>query len=170
MESTNIETPAQEEKKEEVKLYLDEPTGEMVSKSELKKRQKNREKEVKALAKAEEKKIKEAEKPIKAAKPTGFDEVELDPSKYTENRKNWIQQQRDQGKNPYPHKFSRTHRIDQFRSEFDAKITENVFLEDEVVSVTGRIVNIRAQGVKLIFIDIEGDSKKLQIMATATNY
>jgi len=48
------------------------------------------------------------------------------------------------GKNPYPHKFERTHRIDEFRVEFDTKITECVFLEDVTVSVTGRINTIRA--------------------------
>ena len=168
MEPTQEPNPAQqkpeavEEKKEDVKLYLDEPTGEMVSKSELKKRQKLREKELKMKAKEEEKKKKEAEKPQKekSTKPS-FAEEDIDPSKYTENRKAWIQGQRDQGKNPYPHKFSRTHRIDQFREEFTDKITENIFLEDETVSVTGRVVNIRASGAKLIFIDIEGDTKKL---------
>ena len=122
-------------------------------------------------AKEEEKKKKEAEKPQKekSTKPS-FAEEDIDPSKYTENRKAWIQGQRDQGKNPYPHKFSRTHRIDQFREEFSDKITENIFLEDETVSVTGRVVNIRASGAKLIFIDIEGDTKKLQIFANAANY
>ncbi len=142
----------------------------MVSKSELKKRQKMREKEAKAKAKEEEKKKKEAEQPKKEKKAALVVEEEVDPSKYTENRKNWVQAQRDQGKNPYPHKFSRTHRIDQFRAEFEPKLSENVFLEEELVAVTGRIVNIRAAGAKLIFIDIEGDSKKLQVMATAANY
>jgi lysyl-tRNA synthetase class 2 len=45
-----------------------------------------------------------------------------------------------------------------------------VFLEDITVSVTGRVHSIRAAGAKLIFIDMEGDSNKLQIMATAANY
>ena len=47
------------------------------------------------------------------------DDDELDPSKYTENRKKFIQDIRDAGGNPYPHKFSRSHRIDQFREDFD---------------------------------------------------
>lgn len=82
----------------------------MVSKNELKKRGKQREKEIKDKAKADEKKAKAASEPTKKAKVTV--EEELDPTKFTENRKNWIQAQRDQGKNPYPHKFERTHRID----------------------------------------------------------
>lgn len=36
--------------------------------------------------------------------------------------------------------------------------------------VTGRVMTIRAQGTKLIFIDLHGDDAKVQIMATAQNY
>jgi len=55
----------------------------------LKKRQKLREKDAKL---AEKKKVlaeKNAAKPEKVAKP-GPVEEELDPTKYTENRKNWL--------------------------------------------------------------------------------
>jgi len=31
-------------------------------------------------------------------------------------------------------------------------------------------MTIRAAGAKLLFLDIEGDSSKIQLMATATNY
>lgn len=103
----------------ESKKYLDEPTGEMVSKSELKKRQKMREKEAKAAAKAAEKAAKEAEKPQKKKVEGAAADEELDPSKYTENRRQFIQSKRDAGVNPYPHKFSRTHRVDEFRELFD---------------------------------------------------
>lgn len=53
--------------------------------SELKTRKKLREKEEKMKKKAEEKKAKEAEKPVAAKKKEA--EVELDPTQYTENRK-----------------------------------------------------------------------------------
>jgi lysyl-tRNA synthetase class II len=43
-------------------------------------------------------------------------------------------------------------------------------LEDETVKITGRVLTIRVAGGKLLFIDIEGDSAKIQLMATATNY
>jgi len=115
-----------------------------------------REKEVKAKAKEEE-------KAKKAAESSSTKVVEdLDPTKYTENRRQWIQEQRDGGKNPYPHKFSRTHRIDAFRAEYKDKVIENgKFIEEEKVSVTGRIIGIRGAGAKLIFIDLEGDSEKI---------
>lgn len=77
---------------------------------------------------------------------------------------------RDSGVNPYPHKFTRTHRIDEFRRAYDEQITEKVFIEDQTVSLTGRIIVIRGSGAKLIFIDLEGDNAKVQIMASANNY
>ena len=73
---------------------------------------------------------------------------------------------RDQNVNPYPHKFTRTHRVDEFRREFDQTITENnKFVEDMTVALTGRILAIRGAGNSLIFIDLEGDSAKVQILA-----
>ena len=73
--------------------------------------------------------------------------------------------------NPYPHKFTRTHRIDEFRVEYDQAITENnAFVEDMTVALTGRILSIRGAGNSLIFIDLEGDSAKVQIMAQADHY
>ena len=97
-----------------------------------------REKEKKAAEKAAKKKADADAKAAsgevkpKASKPGAvFDEEEKDPSKYTENRKNFVQSLRDQGVNPYPHKFTRTHRIDEFRKNYDSVLTENnVFVED----------------------------------------
>lgn len=87
--STEPATKGEEETKE-TKLYLDEVTGEQVSKTELKKRQKKRETEAKQAAK-------KAEQAAKAQAQTGdkkekvsAPEEELDPSKFTENRKNWL--------------------------------------------------------------------------------
>lgn len=91
-----------------------------------------------------------------------FEPEDIDPSKYTENRKNIVQDIRNKGGNPYPHKFSRTHRVDHFREEYDSLCKENnVFFEDKLVSLTGRIYSIRASGKNLIFIDLDGDSVKL---------
>jgi lysyl-tRNA synthetase, class II len=44
------------------------------------------------------------------------------------------------------------------------------FLEDQTVSVTGRIEAIRAQGKGLIFIDLVGDGHKLQVLGNKKNY
>lgn len=137
-----------------------------------------REKEKKAAEKAAKKKADADAKAAsgevkpKASKPGAvFDEEEKDPSKYTENRKNFVQSLRDQGVNPYPHKFTRTHRIDEFRKNYDSVLTENnVFVEDQTVALTGRIMGIRGAGASLIFIDLEGDCAKVQVMANASSY
>ncbi len=90
--------PPQEE--DGPKQILDEVTGEMVSKTELKKRKKQRENEKKKAEKAEKKAKEEEEKrKLKEQKEEqkGSDS-ELDvkepidePNKYTENRKHWLQ-------------------------------------------------------------------------------
>jgi lysyl-tRNA synthetase, class II len=78
-----------EEESKETKLYLDEVTGEQVSKTELKKRQKKRENDAKLAEKKRIQAEKDAANPKK--EKVGQVEEELDPTKYTDNRKNWIQ-------------------------------------------------------------------------------
>ena len=69
---------------------------------------------------------------------------------------------RDGGINPYPHKFSRTHRIDQFREAYEeVKLENGQFDEETMVALTGRIKSIRGAGAKLIFIDLEADDAKV---------
>lgn len=94
----------------------------------------------------------------------------MDPSKYTELRKRFIQTLREQNTNPYPHKFQREMSIKDLREKYDNdKIANSDFLT-ETVNIVGRIMQIRASGAKLIFIDLlEGDSK-VQIFATAEAY
>lgn len=83
---TDAAQTQQLEENKETKLYLDEVTGEQVSKTELKKRQKLREKDAKMAAKKQEQAEKAAANPKKEAKV----EEEVDPTKYTENRKNYL--------------------------------------------------------------------------------
>lgn len=41
---------------------------------------------------------------------------------------------------------------------------------DEIVAVTGRVKSIRGQGAKLVFIDLEAEGAKVQLMCTAQDY
>lgn len=140
----------------------------MVSKTELKKRQKARQNEEKKKKKEEEKAKKEAEKAEKAKAegkeaPVKVEEI-LDPTKYRENRQQWLQSIRDKGQNPYPHKFNRTIRIDQFCAKYESHEglqEKGAALEDVIESITGRIMKIRESGAKLIFIDLVGDESKV---------
>jgi lysyl-tRNA synthetase class 2 len=99
----------------------------MVSKSELKKREKIR-KAAKAKAEKEAKKKEMEEKKAaegKAPAKKKQNEDELDPSKYTENRKNMLEERRKNGDNPYPHKFHRTLTIPAYRAKFEKETIEN---------------------------------------------
>ena len=79
----------------------------------------------------------------------------MDPTQYTDNRRQYIQSIRDNNENPYPHKFNRTHKLNEFHAAYNAKCEEkNVFLDGEFASIAGRVMSIRAAGSKLIFIDI----------------
>ncbi|CDW73340.1 lysyl-trna synthetase [Stylonychia lemnae] len=170
MEATKNDKRQQNKKEYQTKeengktLYLDEPSGEYVSKNEIKTREKLREKEEKLKAKQDQKQI---DQPADQKKK----EVEMDPTQYTENRKQWIQSVRDKNENPYPHKFNRTHKLDEFHAAYNSKCVENnVFIEEETVAITGRVISIRNSGAKLIFIDLQGDDNKVQIFANAANY
>lgn len=139
--------------------------------SELNKRKKLRENEKK---KAEKEAKKQEEAKLKAAtagaKVKPAEEV-LDPTQYTNNRKQYIQSLREEGKNPYPHKFERSHRIDEFVKDLNPKcVTNGVFLEEEKVALTGRIMSIRAQSAKLYFFDLVGDDSKVQLIASQAQY
>jgi len=101
------------------KEYLDEETGEWVSKNELKKRQTQRKKAAAQASKPAKKEPAGAQKKEKANV-----EEEIDPSKYTDNRKAFLEHMRDEGQNPYPHKFMRDMTIPQLKEKYEAKTIE----------------------------------------------
>jgi hypothetical protein len=69
------------------KEYLDDEANEWVGKNELKKRQKDRKK----IKDAADKAAKKAAAPKTEAKKKVENDDELDPSKYTDNRKNFLE-------------------------------------------------------------------------------
>jgi lysyl-tRNA synthetase class 2 len=155
------ESQTGEAKKEQ--KYYDEQ-GNEISKSKYK-----------DLKRAEEKKKKEEEKEAKkkeAAKtqPAGKkkkDEEELDPTKYLENRKKWIIDQKQNGINPYPHKFEVSIRLPEFVKKYQGVTKKGEFIDGELVSVSGRVYSIRSQGAGLIFYDLISDDTKIQIFCSA---
>ncbi|KAF8950814.1 lysyl-tRNA synthetase, partial [Haplosporangium bisporale] len=117
-------------------LHLDEATGEMVSKSELKKRIKNREKEAKKAEKAasapapavSEKK----EKTVSAAE----EEESLNPNQYFEIRSKRVGVLRkDKETYPYPHKFNVSIGLPAFIEKYSGLKAGDV--EEEIVTVAG---------------------------------
>ncbi|KAM3066938.1 lysyl-tRNA synthetase [Clarireedia jacksonii] len=154
------------------KLLLDEPTGEMVSKSELKKRQKNRQKEEEKAKKA----AAAPPKPVTAKKSNAeADEKELNPNhanrgvflnlqQYFEIRSRNINKLRQtKNPNPYPHKFHVNYDLRNFVKDYsDLKSGEHK--KDVEIRVGGRIYNKRASGNKLVFYDIKTEGVKVQVM------
>lgn len=148
----------QEGAKEEKKYYDDQ--GNEISKSKFKQIEKEKMQKEEKEKKDALKKEKEAQNPKKEkTKP----EEELDPTKYFENRKTWIEDQTNKGINPYPHKFQVTITLPELKKQFFSITKKGQFLEDSEVAVAGRVYNIRQQGSGLVFYDILSDDTKLQI-------
>ncbi|KAJ9293923.1 hypothetical protein DTO271G3_7299 [Paecilomyces variotii] len=145
-------------------LLLDEVTGEKVSKTELKRRQKLREKEAK-------KKEKEAAAPPKAEKKISEEEAEsnLSPNQYFEIRSQKINKLRETKKpDPYPHKFQVTVDLRQYLKDYES-LAKGEQKPDVEVRIAGRIYTKRAQGNKLIFYDVRAEGVKVQVVCQAQN-
>ncbi|KIW73412.1 lysine-tRNA ligase [Phialophora macrospora] len=139
-------------------LHLDEVTGERVSKSELKKRQKQRQLE-------EKKRERAAAAPPKAAAKKEAD-VELNPNQYFEIRsRDVLRLKNSHDPNPYPHKFQVNIEIDEFKKQYaHLKPGETADVE---IRVAGRVYVKRSAGAKLVFYDVIDGSTKVQIMCQA---
>jgi lysyl-tRNA synthetase class 2 len=59
-------------------------------------------------------------------------------------------------------------RISEYIAKF-SNIAEGEHLEDEIVSVAGRVLSKRGQG-KLMFYDVHGEGLKIQIMSDVSRY
>ncbi|KAJ5225603.1 lysine--tRNA ligase KRS1 [Penicillium chermesinum] len=156
--------PVQEAEASMANLLLDEVTGEKVSKSELKRRQKLREKEAKKQEKA-------AAAPPKAEKKTSAedDEANLTPNQYFEIRSNRINKLREsKSPNPYPHKFQVTDDLREYLKKYDS-LQKGEQKPEIPVRIAGRIYTKRASGNKLIFYDIRAEGVKVQVMCQAQN-
>ncbi|ROT36603.1 lysyl-tRNA synthetase [Sodiomyces alkalinus F11] len=145
-------------------LHLDDVTGEMVSKSELKKRQKLRQKEAQKIEKA----AAAPPKPAGAKKTNAeADEKALDPRQYFENRSRAINKLRETKQpNPYPHKFHVDYDVRNFVNDF-SHLKSGEHNKDKVIQVGARIYNKRASGSKLFFYDVRTEGTKVQVMCQA---
>ncbi|KAI8614455.1 hypothetical protein BC830DRAFT_1065495 [Chytriomyces sp. MP71] len=150
---------------ENTKTHLDPVTGEQVSKSELKKRQKLRERDAKKAEKEAANPAPAATTPKDKDASAADEEENLSSAQYFEYRSRAIQKLRQtQSPNPYPHKFNPTISISAFIAKYDS-LKEGEHLEDVTVSVAGRIHNMRSSGAKIRFFDIHGEGLKIQGLA-----
>lgn len=147
-----------------------------LSKNEIKRR-------AKAARKAREAEAKKAAKALAAterAKATGgnpngggkaalaYSGENLDPTQYKENRKTMIARMKESGKNPYPHKFNVTITIPAFIQKYADSLEDGQHMTDVTVSIAGRVHSKRAASSKLVFYDLHGDGRKVQIIADAS--
>ncbi|OAA59962.1 lysyl-tRNA synthetase [Cordyceps fumosorosea ARSEF 2679] len=146
------------------KLHLDEVTGEMISKTELKKRQKAREREAAKKEKAEK-----SGAPAPAGKKTAGSseaaEKDLTPNQYFEIRSRTVNELHEQGK-AYPYKFEVTYDIRNFEKEF-SHLKNGEVDKTKPLNLAGRVYVRRAAGSKLFFYDLRSNGTRLQVLAQA---
>lgn len=146
-------------------LHLDDVTGEKVSKSELKKRIKQRQVEAKKAAK------KASGQPQPESKKKKSDLMaDLSPAQYFEARSRQVKELRNtQSPNPYPHKFHVSITNPAFLEKY-AYLERGQTLPEEKVSIAGRIHAKRESGSKLKFYVLHGDGVEVQLMSQLQDY
>lgn len=148
----------------ELRLMFDEPTGENVSKTELKKRQKLRAKEAEKLRKAAD-----APSKIQPRISNEQDETNLSAHQYFEIRSDRINKLRGtKSSYPYPHKFEVTNDLREFLTEYK-DLGKGEERTDVPIRIAGRIYTKRTSGNKLVFYDIRAEGVKIQVMCQAQN-
>lgn len=142
--------------------------------SELKRRLKA---EQKAKEKEEKDKQAAAATPANGAKPkqeaaaaAKVNEEEISPNEYFKLRSAAVAElKKSEATHPYPHKFHVSSSLEAFIERY-GQLKDGDMLEQESLSVAGRIHAIRESGGKLIFYDLRGEGVKLQVMANAKLY
>lgn len=138
-----------------------------ISKNELKRRLKAEQKEKEKLEKLKQQPAAQAKLAVKTQEKVV--EEELDANEYFEIRSKFVSQLREAGENPYPHKFHVSISISDFIDKYSS-LAEEQILTDVSVSLSGRVHAKRESGAKLIFYDLRGEGKKIQVMANARLY
>ena len=94
----------------------------------------------------------------------------MDPTQFFENRTKVLAKlKREEGLNPYPHKFSVDMQLNDFVLAYGGSIAEGEKKMEVRTSVAGRISSIRQQG-KLVFLDLTGDGAKIQLMSDPKSF
>lgn len=131
---------------------------------------------MKVAQKEKEKIEKDAQKVGKEDAPAGIkkeakiDETEISPNEYFKMRSQIVQDMKNNPQtHPYPHKFHVSSSLEGFIEKYN-HLKDGEMLENEILSVAGRIHAIRESGAKLIFYDVRGEGVKIQVMANAKLY
>ncbi|XPS74118.1 Lysine--tRNA ligase [Ascochyta lentis] len=147
-------------------LHTDPVTGEKISKSELKRRQKQREVEKKKAEKAE----KNANLPERPKKEGKKEEVELNPNQYFEIRSNRINALRaSKDPNPYPHKFHTNTRIHEFVEQHKGLTRGEELKDGPEIRIGLRVMAIRSSSSSLRFYVGKAEGVTIQVMCQLQN-
>jgi lysyl-tRNA synthetase class 2 len=99
-----------------------------------------------------------------------FDESEISPNEYFKLRSTTVNElKKSPETHPYPHKFHVSSSLEDFIAKY-SNLQDGDMLENEPLSVAGRVHAIRESGAKLIFYDVRGEGVKIQVMANAKLY
>ncbi|KAG5673883.1 hypothetical protein PVAND_003890 [Polypedilum vanderplanki] len=144
---------------------------EKLSKNELKRRmkaaQKEKEKQEKEAAAAEKA---QTDANANANKENKIDEADISPNEYFKLRSGVVNELKKLPEtHPYPHKFHVSSSLEDFIAKY-SNLKDGEMLENEPLSVAGRVHAIRASGAKLIFYDVRGEGVKIQVMVNARLY
>lgn len=133
---------------------------EKLSKNELKRRMKAEKKTAEKEEKAKLKPEVEKSQPDVTKKVA---EEEISPNEYFKIRSQAIEALKaDPATHPYPHKFHVSISLTDFIEKYN-DLEPGTTLNDVETRVAGRIHAIRESGAKLIFYDLRGEGKKLQV-------
>ncbi|OAO95910.1 hypothetical protein AXX17_AT5G06000 [Arabidopsis thaliana] len=95
------------------------------------------------------------------------DDDVMDQTQYFENRLRYLAAQKEKGENPYPHKFFVSMSISEFIAKYTT-LSKEESVEDDEVSLAGRIMSKRSSSDKLFFYDLHNRGSKVQVMTDAS--
>lgn len=160
--------PVEEAAKAVSDMSVDASSGESQSKNARKKELKNKQREEERRRKEEEKaKLAAGKASSQSQKSGAADDEDMDPTQYFQNRLKYLEAQKTDGTNPYPHKFQVTMSITEYIDQYGG-LNNGEHLEDVAISLAGRIMSKRSSSSKLFFYDMHGDGAKVQVMADAS--
>ncbi|XP_030456436.2 lysine--tRNA ligase, cytoplasmic [Syzygium oleosum] len=160
--------PVDEAAKAVSDLAGDASSGETQSKNARKKELKNKQREEERRRKEEEKaKLAAAKASSQSQKSGAADDEDMDPTQYFQNRLKYLEAQKTDGKNPYPHKFQVSMSITEYIDQYGG-LNKGEHLEDVAIALAGRVMSKRSSSSKLFFYDLHEGGAKVQVMADAS--
>ncbi|KAG7601384.1 Aminoacyl-tRNA synthetase class II (D/K/N) [Arabidopsis thaliana x Arabidopsis arenosa] len=135
--------------------------------SAVKRELKNQKREGERRRKEEEKAKQPPKTSSQSKKSMVADDDVMDQTQYFENRLRYLAAQKEKGENPYPHKFFVSMSISEFIAKYTT-LSKEESVEDDEVSLAGRIMSKRSSSDKLFFYDLHNRGSKVQVMTDAS--